>query len=561
MINCNGRQRNKTVLFRYHLWLDDIRQGKNLQSLFADALAQLSRPENTHTLRDIHRGVERETLRITKQGRLAPTGHPKQLGSAFKHPLITTDYSEALMEFITPVANDISITMQQLEDIHAHAYRHLGDELLWPLSMPCFVGDESDIVIAQYGSSHSGRMKTLYRQGLTHRYGGAMQIIAGVHYNFSLPESVWKVLAEQQGEPLTQSFISQRYFHLIRNYKRVSWVIPYLFGASPAICKSFLQHTEDNIEFSEMGKGTVYRPYGTSLRMSDLGYTNKEQADLKITYNTLDEYVAGLRRAISTPSSRFSKIGVKVDGEYRQLNSNILQIENEFYSPIRPKRVTRAGETPTQALERGGVEYIEVRALDVNPFSPVGITAEQMRMLDVLLVYCALKPSPELSWDEQVLTDKNFNRVVMDGRNPRLTLLDQGYERPISDWLEEMFADFHEVATLLDKAHQATDFSLAVTAQYRSVLNPELTLSGQFMALLRDNKWDNSELGMKLAQQYKAQLTPAPLHYFTEHEFEKLRDASLSAQHELERQDASTSFDVFLQEYFRRAECKTPTCE
>ncbi|MBR9908539.1 MAG: glutamate--cysteine ligase [Gammaproteobacteria bacterium] len=531
-----------------------------MQSLFADALAQLSRPENTAALCDIHRGVERETLRITDQGRLAPTGHPATLGSAFKHPLITTDYSEALMEFITPVANDISVTMQQLGDIHARVYRELGDELLWPLSMPCFVGSAKDIVIAQYGSSHSGRMKTLYRQGLTHRYGGAMQIIAGVHYNFSLPDAVWNVLAQQEGKPLDQAFISERYFHLIRNYKRVSWVIPYLFGASPAICKSFLQHTEDNIEFAEMGKGTVYRPYGTSLRMSDLGYTNKEQAELKITYNTLEEYVAGLRRAISTPSTQFSKIGVKVDGDYRQLNSNILQIENEFYSPIRPKRVTRADETPTQALERGGVEYIEVRALDVNPFSPVGITSEQMRMLDVLLIYCALKPSPELSWDEQVITDKNFNRVVMDGRNPRLTLLDNGYERPIADWLEDMFADFHQVAQVLDKAHESADFSDAVAKQYRAVLNPELTLSGQFMATLRENNWDNSEFGMHLARQYKQQLLTKPLHYFSEHEFEKLREASVSAQQELEQQDANTSFDEFLQEYFRRAECKLPAC-
>lgn len=532
-----------------------------MQSLFADALAQLSRPEHVHALRNIYRGVERETLRITEQGRLAPTGHPKQLGSAFKHPLITTDYSEALMEFITPVANDVTVTMQQLEDIHAHVYRQLGDELLWPLSMPCFVGNEKDIVIAQYGQSHSGRMKTLYRQGLTYRYGGAMQIIAGVHYNFSLPESVWQQLAEQEGKALTQDYVSERYFHLIRNYKRVSWVIPYLFGASPAICKSFLQHTEDNISFEEMGKGTVYRPYGTSLRMSDLGYTNKEQADLKITYNTLDEYVAGLRRAISSPSTRFSKIGVKVDGEYRQLNSNILQIENEFYSPIRPKRVTRAGETPTQALERGGVEYIEVRALDVNPFSPVGITVEQMRMLDVLLVYCALKPSPTLSWDDQVITDKNFNRVVMDGRNPRLTLVDNGYERAIADWLEDMFADFQQVAKLLDSAHASQTYSEAVTEQYRAVLNPELTLSGQFMQTLRDNNWDNGELGMQFARQYKQQLLEQPLSYFNEQEFDKLKVASIDAQQKLEQADANTSFDDFLQEYFQRAACRSPVCE
>lgn len=530
-----------------------------MQSQFADVLAVLANSEHVHILRDIHRGVERETLRITEAGKLAPTSHPEKLGSALKHPLITTDYAETLMEFITPVASDIKVTVQQLMDIHKVTYRELGDELLWPLSMPCFVGAAEDIVIAQYGKSHTGRMKTLYRQGLTYRYGGGMQIIAGVHYNFSLPDTFWQLLAEREQVELNQDFISERYFHLIRNYKRVSWLIPYLFGASPAICKSFLKHTEGNMTFAELGKGTVYRPYGTSLRMSDLGYTNKEQADLKITYNTLDEYVTGLRRAITTPSTRFSKIGVKVDGEYRQLNTNILQIENEFYSTIRPKRVARSGETPTQSLERSGVEYIEVRALDVNPFSPVGITAEQMQLLDVLLVYCALKPSAKLSWDEQVITDTNFNRVVMDGRNPRLTLQDNGYERPISDWLEEIFADLQQIAKVMDTAHGQQDYVTAINEQYRCVLNPELTLSGRVMAYLIEHNIDNSEFGMQLARDYKKQLDQ-PLKYFTEAEFDRLREASLVAQHELEVADEHTSFDDFLEEYFRRAACQSPDC-
>nr|WP_092854242.1 glutamate--cysteine ligase [Pseudidiomarina maritima] len=534
--------------------------GKILQSQFAELLATLAKSEHVNALRGIQRGVERETLRITEQGKLAATPHPKGLGAALKHPLITTDYAETLMEFITPVASDINVTLEQLADIHKVTYQELGDELLWPLSMPCFVGSADDIVIAQYGKSNTGRMKTLYRKGLTYRYGGGMQIIAGVHFNFSLSDELLALLAEHENKTFNQDFISTKYFHLIRNYKRVCWIIPYLFGASPAICKSFLQHTEDNIEFSSMGKGTVYRPYGTSLRMSDLGYTNKEQADLKITYNTLEEYVGGLRRAITKESTRFSKIGVKVDGEYRQLNNNILQIENEFYSAIRPKRVARSGETPTQALERGGVEYIEVRALDVNPFSPVGITAEQIRFLDLLLIYCAISPSKEMSWDEQVIADKNFNRVVMDGRNPRLTLNDNNYERPISDWLEDIFADLQQIAKVMDGANHSSDYSNTVAQQYRCVLNPELTLSGQFLSHLLENQIDNSEFGMTLARQYKQQLTGKPLAYFSEAEFERLRDASLTAQADLEAQDANSSFDDFLQEYFRRAACQSPDC-
>ena len=530
-----------------------------MQSHFANALATIAKPAHNKLLTQIHRGVERETLRITSDGKLAKTAHPHQLGAALTHPLITTDYAETLMEFITPVANDIQVTIAQLEDIHRVSYQALGDELLWPLSMPCFVGSPEDIVIAQYGSSHSGRMKTLYRQGLTHRYGGAMQIISGVHYNFSLPDELWSLLAAQQGRIADQEFVSERYFHLIRNYKRICWVIPYLFGASPAICKSFLKHTEGNIDFAEMGQGTVYRPFGTSLRMSDLGYTNKEQADLKITYNSLAEYVQGLRRAVTTPSSKFREIGVKVAGEYRQLNANILQIENEFYSPIRPKRVAKAGETPTQALERGGVEYIEVRALDVNPFSPIGITAEQIRMLDLLLMYCALQPSDSMSWDEQVIADGNFNRVVMDGRNPRLTLKFADYERPIADWLEDIFAELQPIAVAMDAAHQDNMYVATLNEQYKCVLNPELTLSGQFMRILQEQNLDNSQLGMRLAKAYKEQMQ-GPLEFFSEAEFQRLRDASLAAQLQREQADQESSFDDFLQEYFRRAACQSPDC-
>ena len=319
--------------------------------------------------------------------------------------------------------------------------------------MPCVVGAAADIQIARYGSSHSGRMKTLYRRGLTNRYGGAMQIIAGVHYNFSLPTALWQSLANLQQQTADTDFISAGYLGLIRNYKRVCWLIPYLFGASPALCQSFFQHTNTTIELEKHATGTLYRPFGTSLRMSDLGYTNKEQADLNISYNSISEYVAGLRSAISTPSKQYAAIGVKVGDDYRQLNSNILQIENEFYSTIRPKRVTAAGETPTQALERAGIEYIEVRALDVNPFSAIGITAEQIRLLDILLLYCVLQPSPAMSKSEQQQTESNFNRVVLDGRNPRLTLVCGDQQRPLADWLEELFADFQDIARALDAAH------------------------------------------------------------------------------------------------------------
>lgn len=538
--------------------------GLSLQTTLLKSLEYLQSREGDGALKRIQRGIERECLRITPDGRLAPTTHPIELGKSLTHPHITTDYAEMLLEFITPVATDIRVTLDQLTDIHSYTYRYMGDELMWPLSMPCFIGDEHDIHIARYGDSHSGRMKNLYRKGLTYRYGGGMQIIAGVHFNFSVPQAMWQALAEFDGVELNADYISERYFGLIRNYKRVCWVIPYLFGASPAICKSFLDHADSTLELKSLGKGTVYREFGTSLRMSDLGYTNKEQADLQITYNSLSDYVTRLRRAITTPSQRFAKIGVKeqtAEGEtdYRQLNSNILQIENEFYSPIRPKRVAKNGETPTQALERGGVEYIEVRALDVNPFSAVGISADQIRMLDLLLLRCLLDDSPQLDWDAQQATEKNFNKVVLDGRNPRLTLDDNGYDRPISDWLEDIFADLQALARFMDgKSGEA--YAETVAEHYKMVLNPELTLSGQLLAIMRDENLDNSHLGMRLARSYREQLKQ-PLRYFSEADFAQWTQASIAEQEAREQHDHGSSFDDFLDAYFRKAKCTAADCE
>lgn len=534
---------------------------KSLEAL----VEELNQAQNASAWTGVKRGIERETLRIYADGTLAPTDHPEVLGKTLTHPTITTDYSENLLEFITPVETRINKTLAQLRDIHRVTYKAIGEELLWPLSMPCYIGSDKDIRIAKFGDSHSGRMKSLYRRGLTNRYGATMQVIAGVHYNFSVADATWQRLAQADGCEDTARYRSQRYFSLIRNFKRIAWVIPYLFGASPALCQSFFSQTgtEDKDtawNFQRLGKGTAYLPYATSLRMSDLGYTNKEQANLGITYNSLQEYVAGLREAITTKSQQFAKIGVKVGGEYAQLNDNILQIENEFYSPIRPKRTAQKSETPTQALERGGVEYIEIRALDVNPFSSVGITEQQMHLLDVLLMYCLLKESPDMSWQEQQNYDDNFNKVVLQGRNPSLELWQQGHQRLMADWLEELFADFSLIAKNMDRATADStdndgeaDYLRHINELYQTVLNPELTLSGQIMSILKENNWDFSRLGMDLAHRYRAELMATPLEIYSQEDFANWRKASeedFAARKEI---DNVVDFDEFLRNYFNQA--------
>lgn len=496
-----------------------------------------------HAVKGIRRGIERETLRVTADGHLAQTPHPAPLGSALAHRWITTDFAEALLEFITPVDGDIDHLLSFLRDIHRHVARELGEERMWPLSMPCFIEAEQDIELAQYGTSNIGRFKTLYREGLKNRYGALMQTISGVHYNFSLPLEFWQARLGITDAESGKAEISAGYFRLIRNYYRFGWVIPYLFGASPAICSSFLQGRETNIPFENNGKGMFYLPYATSLRLSDLGYTNKSQSNLGITFNDLETYVAGLKRAIHTPSEEYAKLGL-MDGErHLQINTNVLQIENELYAPIRPKRVTQAGESPSDALLRGGIEYIEVRSLDINPFSPIGVDAVQARFLDLFLIWCVLADAPEMSSDELLCTRKNWNRVILEGRKPDQTI-GMGCEteqQPLATVGKALFQDLRRVAEVLDGINDNQQYQQVCDQLVAAFDNPELTYSARLLQQMKDGGIGG--VGLALAEQYRQTLRSEALEVLSEAELAAEQRASLQRQRELESGDTQSFAD------------------
>lgn len=515
----------------------------------------LKSPEFLASLKDIKRGVEREALRINPNGTLAQTPHPKPLGSALTHESITTDFSESLLEFITPPEASSAKTIAQLQDIHRFVADNIEEEQIWPLSMPCFIDDETEIPIAYFGESNVGKMKRVYRIGLKNRYGSMMQAIAGVHFNFSLPESFWALWAKQNGTSHSQEQTSAEYFGLIRNYRRLCWLIPYLYGASPALCSSFLKGKEHSLPFKKVGKGTLYMPYATSLRMSDLGYTSAEQSSLKICYNELDNYVRLLREAMSTPSTRFERFASGEGGNYQQLNHNIIQIENELYSPIRPKQPTESMEKPTDALVRRGISYIEVRALDVNPFSAIGISDSQFDFLDVFLLSCLLMPSEAL--DEQQLNEakENMDRVVLEGRNPELMLTENGNAVSLPQWSEKLFAYFGQAATLLDEANNTKQYTKAVSDEYAKIQNPALTPSGKMLQSLLDGDKDNSIFGLELAQKYSNEMKSFDYTFTDSAEFVRQGESSFDAQREIEASDEK-DFDTFITDYFAEPQAK-----
>ena len=516
-------------------------------------LAAFAQAPANASLKGILRGLEKESLRITPKGKLAQTGHPVGLGSALKHPHITTDYSEALLEFITEPLDNIPALLQQLDDIHRFTYQELAnnDERLWPASMPSQLPVDAEIPVARYGSSNSGTMKTIYRVGLGHRYGRSMQTIAGVHYNFSLPDDFWRELQQQEGDSQDlQAFKTQRYFALIRNFRRYFWLLVYLFGAAPAVSNSFVEGRKHRLHAFGDDTQTQHLPFATSLRMGDLGYQSDEQQSLFVCYNNVTNYLRTLCGAITQSHPAYEAIGVKDEaGNYKQLNTSLLQIENEFYSSIRPKRTTQSGETALQALRLRGVEYIEVRCVDLNPYEPLGVNEEQLRVIDAFLLYCLLSDSPETPEDEYAEWQENQKRIVYSGRDTSLTLLRDGNEVAFKDWAQEILERSLDCAKLLDQSYCGEDYVSAVSTQFAKLSNPELTPSARVLADLKTQDRSFFEHTLALAEAHRRYFSERPLAADTQEEFKTQAMQSLVAQTQLE-QSPQIPFDDYLAKYY-----------
>ena len=518
---------------------------------FEARLERLSGSDAAKRLRRGRTGIEKESLRVSPDGHIAATPHSRALGSALTHPYITTDYSEALLEFITPPFAKAQDTLEFLEQIHQFVYHSIGDELLWAASMPCMVGDDGNIPIARFGSSNVGMMKHVYRRGLNYRYGGTMQIIAGVHYNYSFTDGFWRALQELEGDARPKrDYIADAYFGIIRNFQRFGWVIPYLFGSSPAVCKSFIRSPAEGL--AEIDHGTLSRPYATSLRMSDIGYKNPNQSELRVVYDNLRTYVETLSHVIETPHHEYEEIGVKVDGEYRQLNANLLQIENEYYSFIRPKQIARSGEKPTVALKRRGVRYVEVRALDVNPFDPVGVNEEQLRFLEVFIIYCLLNESPSISWAEQNDINHNQQLVACCGRDPHLELRVGGQSRRLRAWIDAICADLEGISELLDSGRRSTPYRDAVLRQRELASHPDGLPSAQVLEEMRDRNESFFEFAMRVSLAQRDYFTSTRLSATKRRVFEEEAIRSIRAQEDIEKVD-DISFDEYLRRYFAQS--------
>lgn len=521
-----------------------------MSQIYTKRLELLAQAEHLSLLRGCLHGIERECLRITEQGTLSETDHPIVLGSALTNAKITTDYAESLLEFITPASDDTQQTLSELAQIHTFVGQSLDHELLWSSSMPCPLPDEKNIKIAYYGQSLAGQVKHIYRRGLEVRYGKTMQCIAGIHYNFSLPEALWPVLQQldENNQPIIE-YQSGQYIALIRNFRRYSWLLMYLFGASPALDASFLAHYPEH-KLQQFDKDTFYLPYATSLRMSDLGYQSNAQKGLTPCYDQLSTYIDSLSKAIKTSYPAYEKIGTKKNGEWIQLNTNVLQIENEYYSNIRPKRVVEEGERPIQALRRAGIQYVEARCMDINPFMPLGIDETTSHFLDSFLLYCALRDSPKLINGECERCTQNFLTTVKEGRSPQLKLQkDSNNDVLLTDWAKELIADINNVAKLLDTAYQTDKHSLSVLVQQAKVTNPNLLPSAQVMFAMEEQDLSFAEFSLQQSKAHANYFNKQVLSQQAKEEYLLLAQQSIAEQIALEQQKNNQSLDSYIDQY------------
>lgn len=509
------------------------------------ALVKLLSAEDWQESEHMMAGVERELLRVSADNHLAQTPHPETLGSALTHPHITLDFSEAQLELVTSPHDSFDSLEESLREIHAFTAQQLPEsEHLWLQSMPSHLTPD-EIQPAQFGTSYSGRLKTVYRQGLANRYGKQMQVISGVHFNFSWQESFWARLHNRVRDHRRLSvFVSENYLALLRNYSRLSWLLAYLMGSSPAIDTSFIKRQPK--ELSLFKERTLIGPYATSLRMSRIGYVNSSRCTSSVNYNSLTDYLSSLYQAITTPCPGFEVIGVNNDdGSYRQLNTHLLQIENEHYALARPKQPVNSGERPFRALRERGVAYVEVRALDSQFDSPIGIHREQMQFIRLFLLYCLLSPNPPIDKTEELELAYNHQQAALYGRQPGIELQRRGESVAMMDWAKQVFEQMDLLARTLDKHVPGASYTRTLDHYARFLDDVSLTPSARVLADMEARDLEFLDWAEQWSRKHEATLKGIALDGSRQQVLETQVQQSLADQQAIEAGDSGT-FDAYL---------------
>jgi glutamate--cysteine ligase len=489
-------------------------------------------------------GFEKESLRVSHSN-ISKKIHPNSLGSALCNNFITTDFSEAQLELVTLPYNDKLKGLYFLEDLHHFISCNIDDEIIWPFSMPPVIEKDEDVPIASYGLSNLGLFKKLYREGLSHRYSRQMQAISGMHFNYSVSESFWnsQLLFLDGNSP--SDIRSAAYFNMLRNIHRVNWLILYLFGASPIITKNFISNNSQ--ELKKIDNQTFYLQYATSLRMSEFGYCNNTRNKLHVSMNSLREYVSDLDKATNTVFSEYLKIDEPKSDKSKQINSNLLQIDDEYYAIARAKSNLISEQSTTSKLRQNGVDYIELRSLDLNPYSRVGIDKETTFFIEVLLNYCFIKQEQHFTEDELKSINHNDSLVALSGRKPNLYLSQDGKAITLKDWGKQIMESLLPIASAMDSNEK--NYTNAVEQMREKINYSEITLSAKLLDEILSSNQSFVEFGSYIGESNKA-------HYLKIERskninwdlIEKESEESNKRQIKLETADTK-SFESFIKDY------------
>ena len=522
-------------------------------------------------------GLEREIIRIDKKSsQISETAHPKSLGNSFTHEMLTTDFAESQLEIMVPQCDSIEQLYQKHQTLMAFVQRRLaaGNEYGWPYSMPPRLPEKDDAIrIAQYASTsspHKARQKELYRLGLKNRYGARMQCISGIHMNLSINPEIYGRLcaakpeyaANENSACNTREQIDQAYLGMIRNFMRCSHILPFLFGASPCFDQSFLYGHLAAVDMPKRkwyGTETQYFPYATSLRQTEFGYLPMSQRNLQISYNSLSEYIESMQRVLHTPQASYKA------HDSQQLNQNILQIENEHYSFIRPKASHikhpinnrsssnsnsnsnvenlanrhKADPPPVnrniELLQENGIGYVEIRSLDISPYLFGGISKEYLGLLHLIFYYCLIQKSPPLSVEEACLLLEDHLTIAWYGRqNPESLRFKHPLwqQKGYLDSLRELFDRLQIIADILDRYYEIELYkTLLIQLRETHLVNKKETgLPSEFIMHTLHDYQSFNEMGVQRAREEQdffcsaysdlcpdlwnqlEQSTPAPLH-------------------------------------------------
>ncbi|EOU2013250.1 bifunctional glutamate--cysteine ligase GshA/glutathione synthetase GshB [Clostridium perfringens] len=415
-------------------------------------------------------GLEKENVRVTESGNLALTPHPKAFGDREKNAYIKTDFSESQLEMVTPVCNTLEEVYSFICNLNKVVSLEImkNGEFLWPQSNPPILPREEEIPIAKL----SNREDELYRENLSYKYGKKKQVISGIHYNFSFKEEFIKLLyKELKVEKDFREFKDDIYLRMARNFQKYHWLLIYLTGASPVFHESYIEEIKE--EGEKLGEDSYYIKDDTSLRNSSYGYKNKK--DYYVSYNSIEEYASDIKNLVK-------------DKEIQSIK--------EYYNPIRLKSL--GSEDMLESLLHKGIDYLEVRLLDLDPLSIQGVSKETLYLVHLFMIYTLLKENKEITYKDQEEFFKNHDMVALKGRNEESVIHENGVPVLLKDKGREILSEMDEIVEILFSNNE--EFKNVIKRALEKINNPYDTISEKLIKDIKEEGYVNFH--MRLAKEY-----------------------------------------------------------